>query len=629
MTEPGLHALSPDLSSSPPPFEPELPELDDDSGVAKQPREDPWNASSPSSPTLTLGHSSPELPALPSLPLLGGATPLAPTVPEARSNDGSSYYTASWGSPYQLPPLNSITSAWHRRSATASSDIDDDSPNPRFGLSHLLPSRLAPIEVHPVTPTRPSTPSPSSPSTSPPKLSYFQNSARSLRQLLSPNRAGDRPKPRTQSSSGPNWALRGGNWWNPDEFEQEQGPEVELQASPPQRNAAGLERNIEPFQLDGTADTAERTDKLRDKGHRSRDSNLTLTQQDFWPGTKPKDNTPRMFASRYADPADVSEPVKSPSPQLPTPMAVDGQSLPQWQRTDSTASVTNARPKKRVLYKGKSCWISIPQEPPRGTIGHPPVPLSPAAVKARLDSFESAGYDTRGFGNWNDVDPLLPPQHAQNRSVYPDPSDDFDARRRRKFRVIVPNRLAWKAYEDYLREEKLRALGVSLGGESDAAPMSRQSSQISSALPFSPPLPTSSAGSQRHGHHSSVFQTGFVPGSSNHTSTRSIASPISSLSNPRTHMHRQSMFTSPTGPHQGMTSPGLSNWSPQQFINQHGLPSGGSPAIPDFVDRRSPLSPFGLQQGTQQFPFSQRDELLAQMQRQKQQQMQMHLQQQQ
>jgi hypothetical protein len=89
------------------------------------------------------------------------------------------------------------------------------------------------------------------------------------------------------------------------------------------------------------------------------------------------------------------------------------------------------------------------------------------------------------------------------------------------------------------------------------------------------------------------------------------------------------MFASPTLPHVGNASPGLQSWSPQQFINQHGVPKGGSPALPEYAGRESPISPFGQQQGAQQFPFGQRDELLAQMQRQKQQQMQMHLQQQQ
>ncbi|KAF2430606.1 hypothetical protein EJ08DRAFT_679139 [Tothia fuscella] len=612
---------SSNLSSSPPgrAIEPEL-----DIGQASS-ADNPFE---PTSPTLTLGHSSPELPPLPDLPAFG-RPPGTPAF-QAPPDTDSTYYTASWGSPYDEPRPNSISaniSDGYRRSATASSDIDEeDSPNPRFGLSHLIPSRLPPVRGYPITPTRPSTPSPKSPPSSPPKFSYFATSARSLRQLLSPSKSGERPKPASFSSSEQNWASK--NWWSQEEALEDQGPEVELQLSPRPHDIVSLDQKIEPFQLDGTADTAARTDRLRDKGHKSRDSNLTLTQEDFWPSFSLQEHTPKMFTQRYAEPAvrdAPPDPVKSPSPLLPTPM--DGPP-PQFPRTESTASAAGSRSKKRVIYKGKSCWISVPQELPRGTEGNSPMPLTPAEVTARLEQFEKAGFDTRGFGHWHDADPLLPPQNAQNRAVYPDPTEDIEARRRRQFRVMVPDRLKWKAYEDFLREEKLRALGVSPGGESDTTPMSRQSSAtFSASLPFSPPLPTSSAGSNRHGHHSSVFQTGgFVPGSSNHTSTRSIASPISSLSNPRSHIHRQSMFSPSSLQHQGNQSPGLQSWSPQQFINQHGIPKGGSPAIPEYAGRQSPVSPFGQQQ---QFPFGQRDELLAQMQRQKQQQMQMHLLQQQ
>lgn len=256
------------------------------------------------------------------------------------------------------------------------------------------------------------------------------------------------------------------------------------------------------------------------------------------------------------------------------------------------------------------------------------MPLSPAAVKARLEHFESAGYDIRGFGNWKYADPFLEQEdRAQNRGIWPDPIEETEAKKERKFNVSVPDRRQWQAYVDFLREEKLRALGVSLGESDGGTAMSRQSS-FSASLPFSPPLPTSSAGSHRHGHHQSVFTTGFMPGSSNHTSTRSIASPISSMGNPR-HMHRQSMFTSPPNfAQQGMSPNGFAAWSPHQMLSPTGLPSGGSPNLPDFNNRRSPVSPFVQQQGQQSYPFPpQRDDLLVQMQRQKQQQVQMQQQQ--
>lgn len=249
------------------------------------------------------------------------------------------------------------------------------------------------------------------------------------------------------------------------------------------------------------------------------------------------------------------------------------------------------------------------------------MPLSPEVVKARMEQFESAGYDTRGFGNWKSADPFLEQEdRAQNRGVWPDPNEEIEAKKQHKFSVSVPDRRQWQAYVDFLREEKLRALGVSLGESDGGTAMSRQSS-FSASLPFSPPLPTSSAGSQRHGHHQSVFTTGFIPGSSNHTSTRSIASPMSSMGNSR-HMHRQSMFTSPPNfAQQSMSPNGFAAWSPHQMLSPTGVPTGGSPNLPDFNNRRSPVSPFVQQQSQQSYPFpQQRDDLLVQMQRQKQQQ---------
>src|ERR1700761_5163036 len=85
---------SPELSSPPRASEPE-PEPSGDSSTAP-------------SPTVTLGNSSPELHPLPALPALGGV-PRTPAVHHP-GTDNSSYYTASWGSPYHHPPSGSTSS---------------------------------------------------------------------------------------------------------------------------------------------------------------------------------------------------------------------------------------------------------------------------------------------------------------------------------------------------------------------------------------------------------------------------------------------------------------------------------------------------------------------------------------
>ncbi|KIW06859.1 uncharacterized protein PV09_02535 [Verruconis gallopava] len=594
------------------------------------------------SPTATLGHSSPELPTLPPLPEL---PPLGRYPAEAASTasaSDTSYFTASWGSPYQHPPPRSIASnldSVRERSPSASSEVDEDSPNPKFGLSHLVPSRLPPVNR--LAPTRPSTPSPGSPPQSPTRFPYLASSAKSLRQFFTtPSRPAEGHE-RKGSNSG--WNLRSG-WWG----QTESNKELELVSSPPAL-AVDSERNIDPFQLDGTADTLARTDRLRVKGHKSRDSNLTLTQDDFLPKFSVHERSKfniqeaidrsRMYASRYA----VAEPQATapPPPPKDTPKKNDNAKsegmeeakpdasvLPATepaapstgdrispsaplQRTESSSS---GRVKKTVKYRGKNVHINIPTR----NVGV--IPWTKEQVDARLQEFEKAGYDTRGFDKWNDVDSTVSLSRYQNREIHPDPAEDVDARRKKIFKVHVPNIALWDEYVAFLREEKLRMLGVSLGGsETLESPLSRQAStsQFSQGLPFSPPIPTSSAGSQRHGHRASVFQ--FPVSSQGHGPTRSIASPLGAFG----HMHRQSMFSPPTLSSQSMTPPGLQNLSPQLIQAL----TTGSPG-PEMHGRRGSVSPLLSQQTGQAFPFGQRNELLAQMQRQKEQQLAMHLQQQ-
>ncbi|QDS74551.1 hypothetical protein FKW77_007811 [Venturia effusa] len=444
----------PELSSSPPsPVE---------SGPAYS---EYWTGSSPasSSPTLTLGHSSPELPPLPALPTLSSLSQNPAVLPPA-SESNSSYYTASWGSPYQHPPAASIVGSLgsHRRSTTASSEADEDSPNPRFGLAHLLPSRLP--NVFPVSPTRPGTPSTESPPSSPTRSS-FANPARSIKQFFSPPRSGSEP---SQRPPAPSWSLSTANWRR-NSNQDSKSREVELLASPPQRTSGGIEKSIQPFLLDGTADTRARTDRLREKGHKSRDNNLTLTQEDFWPTFRHQDNSypSSMHTSRYAvpppptkDPETVQLAAKSPSRRLLTPPTAE-KSSPHltFQRTDSTTSLSG-RIRKKIPYKGKNIQIYIPNDDRRGTSNGLPLPLSPEAVKVRLEQFESAGYDTRGFGNWRYADPFLEQANqAQNRGIWPDSSEEIEAKKGHKYNVSVPDRRQWQAYVDFLREEKLRALG--------------------------------------------------------------------------------------------------------------------------------------------------------------------------
>ncbi|KAF2813301.1 uncharacterized protein BDZ99DRAFT_568524 [Mytilinidion resinicola] len=651
---------SPALPSSPPiafQHQGEASPLTEARGVPS-PAQTLWTAHSP---TQTLGHSSPELPPLPSLASLGGVPRTPSTVARHEATD-STYYTASWGSPYQRPPPGfNISSALRDHLAPDSDDLEEDasslqfglehllpshldedsSSDPQFGLEHLLPSRLTedaspnqfglehllpsrlPINSA-ITPTR-STFSPASEAPEATPRPSGISFADTLPEQLLNDPTGDWVR---QFLSG-GWDDEKANWWSDESS-----------------------HNDSSVKKDGKQDKTEREVEQKKKGHKSRKSNLTLKQQDFWAhfSKEQKEHFGRMMASKYADPghsrkgsanSQLSQPLRSPAsdkPLHPPPTidAVPSLKLPNepenaLPKEGPVRPPSAPRPRKKLPWKGKACWIALPADLPRGKPGQPPMPLSSQEVAARMETFERAGYNTNGFDHFKQRESVVGPTGlAQARDVYPEPSDYQEERSTGSFRVRIPNKAEWEAYENYLMEQKLAALGVSMGGEEEevSPAMSRKASSQYPALPFSPPLPTSSAGSQRLGQNGSVISGTFPHGPSpahGHTSTRSIASPISPFGNqrPGMHMHRHSTFTSPANFAQSQpTPPGLQGWSPQQYFGPQGVARGGSPALshsrPDLGDLASPASPFGFRPN-QQFPFAQKDDLVVQMQQQQQQ----------
>jgi hypothetical protein len=179
--------------------------------------------------------------------------------------------------------------------------------------------------------------------------------------------------------------------------------------------------------------------------------------------------------------------------------------------------------------------------------------------------------------------------------------------------LTVTNKfLEWDAYVEDLQEAKLRALGVSLGDD-DLPPtispavgnLSRQASMQYPPLPFSPPLPTSSASSIHRQHpFSPALLVGAGLSTSQSSNPGSIASPASM------HAHLQGKFNTR---HQSVSfspgehpfgspfqypqpqSPGV--WSPQQAIFQQGHARGGSPSMFNLGSIMSPHSPFSQDGG--------------------------------
>ncbi|KAF2018880.1 hypothetical protein BU24DRAFT_342278 [Aaosphaeria arxii CBS 175.79] len=598
------------------------PNYSPDARGAPSPAQTLWTCPSP---TQTLGYSSPELPPLASLSAVGNLPRTPSTVARHERTDSTSYFTASWGSPYRHPPPS--FNRGRIVSTNLGSDDLDDSTHLEFGLEHLLPRPLEEdnspnrFNLEHLLPDHLEQDEPSS------QFNLEHLIPSRLPSILdTPTRSGSNSNPATQSlDQSPSeawvrqfldrrWNRETSNWVSDSETDRsvsEEKPVIE---------------------------------QSKKKGHPSRKNNKTLNQQDFWShfSEGQKEELGKMMASRYANPdthsrqgsggslrsqmgrssnvertaaaPSVSSPVEAPKPS----------EAPAKPAAPAAEQVYAPRPRKKVLVKGKGCIISIARDVPRGTPGYPPKPMTEAAVREKMQQFERAGYDTRGFGHRQGDDTIEATALSQNRGIWP--SDEYiRTERLQGHRVRVPNKADWDAYVNHLTEAKLAALGVSLGGDDEDLSASRTASAAQIALPFSPPLPTSSAGSHRIQRQGSIVSGSFPLGPSpGHVSRQSMASPMSAFGpgRPSMHMHRHSTF-SPASFMQQATSPLNGSWSPNNYFGVQGA-RGGSPALPlsrpDLADIVSPSSPFGMRPN-QQFPLtpSQKDDLLAHMQAQQQQ----------
>ncbi|KAH6604141.1 hypothetical protein Trco_007587, partial [Trichoderma cornu-damae] len=288
------------------------------------------------------------------------------------------------------------------------------------------------------------------------------------------------------------------------------------------------------------------------------------------------------------------------------PVKVDDKPLPR-------EPPITPRIKKKVPWKGKNIMILIPRDDERGLPGRPPVPLRRDEIERMFASWTELGYNVDGFD--------LPAEEfvvseSQSRELWPSLEDLAQERYDRDFTVVLPDLNAWKNYVNELQEAKLRALGVSFGDdEPEAAPsISSQPSRMPSAqyppLPFSPPVPTSSA-SSNHGMPGFPFPSPFIPGASAAQSPGLPpgASPAP-FGVPGKFTSRQSIsFPASNSPFQQ---------PPQGWPNQAGILQGlsphDSPSIMNFNGVMSPQSPYGIdgfqQAGSPAFNMHQRHQSL-------------------
>ncbi|KAI9840313.1 MAG: hypothetical protein M1838_004125 [Thelocarpon superellum] len=369
-----------------------------------------------------------------------------------------------------------------------------------------------------------------------------------------------------------------------------------------------------------------------------------------------------MLASKYADPppatavsaasAGTGGSQGSPAPILddasPTPLtpshvkkASDANAIMASPRASDarsptkptlTRSSTSQGAKKKIMWKNKACIIAIPSNDVRGVSGGAPRPLTATEVVQRLQRWEDAGFDVRGFGYWGAREVANGGEGVgQSRLIYPTVEHWTEEHEHGGYRVNIPDRSGtsprldlrpravtakeadtvateWEAYVNELKEEKLRALGVSLGDDPPpAAPsptpsMSRQASSQHPLHTFSPPPLTSSAASNGTAPNAQPFSP-FMAGNSTNPSSHvaSIASPglaqaaRVTLNGPRPSIAfpvGDRRFGSPSHLPPPSMSPLPNTWLPQQTLEHGSMSRGGSPAVVGDAraEDRSPLT---------------------------------------
>ncbi|KAF6809490.1 myosin class II heavy chain [Colletotrichum sojae] len=502
--------------------------------------------------------SSPVLPPLPAPRLPERAREILRSQPSPQEEER--YVTASWGSPYSTEETQNL------RRQSFGSDQSEDSP-----IHHLAIS----------TPfLRP-----------PPALSLGSDETPepflSAAQVLA-NRA-RRPARRLtedwirQHTAGENSESR---HWLSDGSEH----------SSLSGSGSGDESTWHDKETSQTPKANSRGPHLTPRHPRTRSSAETL---------KPEDVTSQAVtpAARMESPelpkADLASDLAIPSTPRRSVSATNGEPVraPTTPMRSASARVTIKEPtmtprvKKKVPWKGKNIMVLLPRDDERGRSGHAPKPLNQSETERMFASWEELGYDISGF----DLDAAEgtcqePNGYSQSRDGWPTAEDIIRERAQRAYKVTLPDLNAWKNYVNELNEAKLRALGVSFGDDDPPAPSispaasqpSRQASAQYPPLPFSPPLPTSSASSNHVPGF--PFPSQFMPGHrSSATQSPGIASPVGFGSHPAKYNARQSISV-PMGhsPFQLSNQPSPLGWPSQHRTD--------SPSL--FNGVLSPVSPF-------------------------------------
>ena len=495
---------------------------------------------------------------LPALPVFQRARDRTAKSPESHQRANSSIsYAAAWGSPYASTPSRTLRSpATSSHSANKSVDSAAATSPPRYGGDWLQSFGARGASV----------------------AQYLYSPKRSeAKEVVSP--IAEATGPLSTESERPNW------------LSDSEGSETEI--------GPGKDRNKTP--------TRPFYSKLRSSsfaqqqgGHRNRQSSMTVTPENF----NVEKLSPQQFKGlstteisnmaalgrmheRYSGDAESRDDEK-PLPFLPPrrkpsrdgEMALTSPTSPQRPRLGSVQSFQ--RSKRQVLWRGKKCVIALPLED-REESGLPPL-LTSIEIRDRMDKWHASGYNTDGFilGDGREWD--VPAGSGHSRSLFPDPADVSQERQKRNFNVSIPDQAQWNAWVDYLKEERLRALGVSSSTsepaqsvKSSKSPVPGHKASQQEARAISPPVPSSSVASFSLRATSQPFSPPFMPSTGASSQAASIASP--SQAGQRFELGGDGKPNSETG---------------SRVISPVSVSNENARSLPTFVPQSSNVSPAGL-----------------------------------
>lgn len=307
-------------------------------------------------------------------------------------------------------------------------------------------------------------------------------------------------------------------------------------------------------------------------------------------------------------PIDKPLPPPPPTENGPEPTAQQSSTPASPKAAKRPATVvtngTTQRTKKRIVWRGKACIISVPVEDKRGSEEAGYRLLTQADIEQRLQKWIDEGYDIRGFDVYAPEEDAVPADcGGLSRLPYPDPAECQQEWKERKYAISFPNQAEWDAYVNFLKEEKLRALGVSMGDEDPPANMSpNPMAALNAALAgypgliASPPVPTSSAASNPLlGVH--PFSPHFNQSTNPSTNVGSLASPAPQFGGQHPFFGVDSnMVAGLSYPFQP-TPPVAGTFTPQSLFNarQAGAVSAGPGNLPNLNSLLSPVSPLNAE----------------------------------